>query len=273
MRYVVLRDDDANATTPPAQLEELYRPFLDRGMPVHLAVIPEVRADIVGPDGEIEGFIQGPNAGRPANLPVEENAALLDYLHHEPGFRILQHGLRHEFVRGHYEFERDDADDLRARIDLGKERLREAGFQDPTTFVAPQDKMSRVAMREVTKQFPIISTGWYDLGKVPRRLWAPYLLSKKVRHASHFRTGRNTFFTHPGCILSYQRDPSTIVPTLRAQVLSRDVTVIVSHHWEYFRGGAPNAPYIDALRSFGDWLASQKDIRVVTFDQAAELIH
>lgn len=270
MKYVIIRDDDANATTPPNQLEQLYRPFLDRGMPVHLAVVPEVRADILGPDGELEGFIQGPNAGKPANLPVEENTALLDYLRHEPGFRVLQHGLRHEFVGGHYEFQRDDAEDLRSRIELGKERLREAGFAEPTTFVAPQDKLSRVAMREVLKRFPVISTGWYDLDKVPRRLWAPYLLSKKVRHASHFRTGRHTFFTHPGCILSHRRDPATILPRLRAEVASRDITVIVSHHWEYFLGGRPNVPYMNALSGLCEWLASDKNIRVITFDQAVE---
>ena len=42
MRYVILRDDDTNALTPVACLERLYRPFLDRGLPVSLAAIPEV---------------------------------------------------------------------------------------------------------------------------------------------------------------------------------------------------------------------------------------
>jgi hypothetical protein len=34
MHYVILRDDDTCAYTPPACLERLYRPFLERGMPV-----------------------------------------------------------------------------------------------------------------------------------------------------------------------------------------------------------------------------------------------
>ena len=37
MRYVILRDDDTNALTPIECLETLYRPFLDRGLPVNLA--------------------------------------------------------------------------------------------------------------------------------------------------------------------------------------------------------------------------------------------
>src|SRR5436190_17389012 len=57
MRYVILRDDDTNALTPVDCLERLYRPFLDRGFPVNLAVIPEVRTDAVGPDGRREGFL------------------------------------------------------------------------------------------------------------------------------------------------------------------------------------------------------------------------
>ena len=44
MRYVILRDDDTNTFTPVECLERLYRPFLDLGLPVNLAVIPNVGA-------------------------------------------------------------------------------------------------------------------------------------------------------------------------------------------------------------------------------------
>lgn len=272
MKYVILRDDDANALTPPDMLEELYRPFLDKGMVVNLATIPEVRTDIVAPDGELEGFLVGPGAGKPGSLPIEENTQFIDYVKHEPRYRVLQHGLRHEFVGGHYEFERSDAADLEKRLERGTERMRDAGFEPPSTFVAPQDKLSREAMALVLERFPILSTGWYDLAKVPRVHWPAYLWSKKVKKARHWRTQRNALFTHPGCILSYRRDPSTILPALRSQILSGDITVVVSHHWEYFRGGTRNAPFIAVLHELAEWLASEKDIRVVTFDEAAELI-
>src|SRR6266511_3759618 len=57
MRYVILRDDDTNALTPVECLERLYRPFLDRGLPVNLAVIPDVATDATTPDGRREGFL------------------------------------------------------------------------------------------------------------------------------------------------------------------------------------------------------------------------
>jgi hypothetical protein len=59
MRYVILRDDDTNALTPVDCLERLYRPFLDRGLPVNLATIPNVRADTVERTGRPEGYLAG----------------------------------------------------------------------------------------------------------------------------------------------------------------------------------------------------------------------
>src|SRR6058998_3397825 len=59
MRYVILRDDDTNALTPVECLERLYRPFLDRGLPVNLAAIPKVRTDVTGTHGLLEGYLFG----------------------------------------------------------------------------------------------------------------------------------------------------------------------------------------------------------------------
>ena len=57
MRYVILRDDDTNALTPVDCLERLYRPFLNRGLPVNLAIIPDVATDATRADGTPEGFL------------------------------------------------------------------------------------------------------------------------------------------------------------------------------------------------------------------------
>ena len=51
MHYVIISDDDTFAFTPPACLERIYRPFLDMGMPVCLATIPEARMSVRTPDG------------------------------------------------------------------------------------------------------------------------------------------------------------------------------------------------------------------------------
>src|SRR6185436_2469991 len=61
MHYVVLRDDDTNALTPIECLERLYRPFLDRGLAVNLATIPNVCTDVRYGEGILEGFLMTKN--------------------------------------------------------------------------------------------------------------------------------------------------------------------------------------------------------------------
>lgn len=268
MRYVILRDDDANATTSTEMLERLYRPFLDDGMPVHLATIPEVRADIRRPDGEIEGFLLGEARGTDAYLPIAENDALIAYLAQEPGYRVVQHGFHHEFVNGRSEFAVSEAAEVRRRLNAGASRLREAGFAPSKIFVAPQDQWSAVAFDEVARAFPIISGGWLSLSRLPRRYWPAYLAQKKLQKRSHLRLGDRTVMTHPGCILSYHRDAKTIVPTLVNEILSRSVTVVVSHHWEYFDGGVDNKALIDALFELHAWIKGRSDVQVVRYEDA-----
>src|SRR5262245_30848399 len=94
MRYVILRDDDTNAFTPVECIERLYRPFLDRELPVNLAVIPRVRTDTLRADGMPEEFVCGKK--RPSGaVPLGDNSALVEYLHKNPGFCVVQHGFNH----------------------------------------------------------------------------------------------------------------------------------------------------------------------------------
>src|SRR5947208_14967114 len=57
MQYVIIRDDDTNALTPVECLERLYRPMLDRGLPVNLATIPSVATNTQMADGRTEGYL------------------------------------------------------------------------------------------------------------------------------------------------------------------------------------------------------------------------
>lgn len=127
MHYVILRDDDTHALTPPECLERLYRPFLDRGMPVNLAVIPEVHTDVRMPNGRPEGFLAaGAPTTRPS-MPIAESRDLVNYLLNEPGYHIVQHGCHHDA----FEFGTSDRRDLARRITRGARRLREAGLGHP----------------------------------------------------------------------------------------------------------------------------------------------
>lgn len=265
MRHVILRDDDTNALTPPALLEHLYRPFLDRGLPVNLSVIPEVRTDIVLPNGELEGFLMGRPAPTQESLEIGSNQELLAYLAANPGYHALQHGLSHAFVDGHYEFDRDDRADIVRRLERGTELMQRAGFGRPRVFVAPQDKLSRVAFEEVVKRFDVISCGWYEWRRVPLR-WRLYYALKKARGLEHWRIGGTKLLSHPGCLLSRYKPYDTMFDSVKAAVSSRSLTVLVTHWWEYFPGGQPDPAFIAVLHQVADYLASAPDICVGTFE-------
>ena len=125
MRYVILRDDDTNALTPVECLERLYRPFLDRGLPVNLATIPDVDLDARKSDGSPEGFLpcSPPAPARLRNrVQMRENKSLVNYLLSKPGCQIVQHGLHHEYL----EFDRLAPDEVGARLDEGTRLLMQA---------------------------------------------------------------------------------------------------------------------------------------------------
>jgi len=264
MRYVILRDDDTSAVTPPECLERLYRPFLARGLPVNLAVIPEVRTDVRIPDGSLEGFLAAGRGTSQPLLPIAANRELVGYLHSEPAYRIVQHGCHHDY----FEFDGCARERLSRRLDQGGRRLVEAGFDRPRAFVAPYDKISRVAYPELARRFAVISTGWFEARRIPFRWWVPFLC-KKAAGRRHWRGGGTWLLGHPGCLLSCHRPYDVMFDSVRQAVDRATLTVIVTHWWEYFRGGVADAPFIAILHQVADWLAGSADIKVVSFADVA----
>ncbi|HEX4262905.1 MAG TPA: DUF2334 domain-containing protein [Verrucomicrobiae bacterium] len=265
MRYVILRDDDTNALTPVDCLERLYRPFLDRNLPVNLAVIPDVATNALTPEGKPEAFLFAENGTRAATVPINENPNLVKYLRENPGYKIVQHGCRHEC----FEFELESSLEISARLERGTQLLTEAGFPRPVTFVAPHDKISRASYREVAKRFRVISSGWFELRRLPLTWWPKYL-AKKTRHAAHWRAGGTVLLSHPGCLLSARRNFDSMLHEIIRSIHSRQTTVLVTHWWEYFSEGRPNETFIKRLHETADYLASQPDIQVISFTDVAE---
>lgn len=264
-RYVILRDDDANALTPVECLERLYRPFLDRGLPVNLAAIPKVRTDVIGPNGSSEGYLLGRNDPGELALPMTSNKTLVSYLLENPGYRIVQHGYDHSL----FEFDCDRPGNISHRLDQGTRLLEEAGFPKPKTFVAPYDRLSRTSLCEVAKRFRVLSTGWFEWRRLPKS-WLPRYALKKCFHRLHWRVRQTLLLSHPGCLLSYQRPYATMLEEVKKAVVDCQVTVLVTHWWEYFRNGKPDNSFIQILHDTGAWLADQPDIRVISFDDLAD---
>jgi hypothetical protein len=264
MHYVILRDDDTNALTPVECLEKLYRPFLARGLPVNLATIPAVRTDARMPNGQREGFLFGAKGDEPATVPLVANPGLTAYLRANAGFQIVQHGCHHD----PFEFDSHDRANVVRRLEEGAERIREAGLKPASAFVAPHDKFSPIAYIETARRFRVISSGWFEWRRVPARWWPRYLW-KKLMRSPHWRVGPTRLLSHPGCLLSYTRPPETILPAIKAAIARQELTVLVTHWWEYFRNGEPDERFIDVLHQTAEYLASHPDIDVTTFDALA----
>jgi len=265
MRYVILRDDDTNALTPVAFLERLYRPFLDRGLPVNLAVIPNVSTGVTCPDGRLEGFLTNHSGPAPATMPIDGNQKLVRYLLDNPGFHIAQHGLHHDF----FEFGREDRREIRRRLEEGSKLLSEAGFPKPRTFVAPYDKFSRASLDEAARAFPVISSGWYELRRLPVSWWPGYAL-KKASHSPHWKIKNTILLSHPGCLLSYHRPYETMLEEVKRAVQNSRLTVLVTHWWEYFRNHEPDEPFINQLHQTASFLADDPTIKVISFAELAQ---
>jgi hypothetical protein len=261
MRYVILRDDDTNAFTGVEQLERLYRPFLDRGLPVNLAAIPNVSTEVVCPDGTREGFLMSANGTTKTHRAIGDNPALISYLRDNSGYHVVQHGYDH----GYFEFESDNRAEISRRLQQGARLLMDAGLPRSRTFVAPYDRFSRVSLRETAKYFEVISSGWFELSRLPYGWWPEYSLKKAFRRA-HWTVGTTRLLTHPGCLLSYHRPCATMLDEIKKAVAGRKLTVLVTHWWEYFRGNHPDDAFIEVLHQTAAWLASQRDIKVIAFD-------
>lgn len=260
MKYVLLRDDDTNALTPPACLERLYRPFLDRNLPVNLAAIPCVNTSATLPGGRLEGFLMARRPGLPERLPLAAGRELLDYLAANPGYGLLHHGYAHDYL----EFDSPRRAELAQRLEDGAAGFDRAGLPRPATFVGPYDQISRTAYRELARRFRIVSTGWFELRRLPFSWWPRYA-ARKLARRRHWTAGGLWLLSHPGCLLSYQRPVEGMLERIQAAIAASPLTVLVTHWWEYFAGGQPNEPFIAVLHQLAEWLASAPDLRVISF--------
>jgi hypothetical protein len=263
MHYVILRDDDTCAFTPVDCLERLYRPFLDRDLPVSLAVIPDVNSDARRPDGRREEFLQFNHGTTTPRIPIGQNKALVKYLLGQPLFKVLHHGYDHS----PYEFD-CSAREAERRLTAGARQLRVAGFSPSETFVAPHDRFSRASIGVVARHYRTISTGWYEARRLPAKWWPAYFL-KKYRKQRHWRIGDTLLLSHPGCLLSRYRPCASMLDRVRREVKAHELTILVTHWWEYYQEGRPDEEFISVLHRTAEFLATDQDVRVVTFSDVA----
>jgi hypothetical protein len=120
----------------------------------------------------------------------------------------------------------------------------------------------------VSDRFEVVSTGWYEMRRLPLTWWPRYLV-KRCRKAPHWRVANTMLLSHPGCLLSRYRSYQTALSDIQELLRRQRLLVVVTHWWEYFPAGAPDADFIDVLHSVAEWLAQARDVRVLRFSDVA----
>jgi len=55
--------------------------------------------------------------------------------------------------------------------------------------------------------------------------------------------------------------------TIRREIKQRQLTILVTHWWEYFREQKADEAFIGVLHEMADYLATEQDIRVIRFSE------
>ena len=271
MRHLLIRDDDVNALTPPGYLERLHRPWLDRGWPVNLAVIPKVYTDLCMPGGRAEGFLVAKQGQPRKSLAIGANTELTGYLRSHCGYHIALHGYHHsenEFAMIEGIKPYSHWQDVIHRLEKGGQLLRDAGLPEPVAFVPPYNKLSRVSLDELARRFRVVSATRFKFKVVPHRWTLPFAWHRLARRP-HWRVGRTRFLTHPPSPLQPGTDADTLVKAVEQLIARQRLTVLAMRWWEFFPNNQPHERFITAYHALAEWLAGRRDIKVVTFAEVA----
>lgn len=238
---LIIRDDDTSYFTRLAQLEQIYAPLWERGLPVCLAVIPAHYGNIQVAAGDTpftDPNIAPQYQGQEKRFPITDNPALVDFLNDLARAGLVEiclHGYDHDWM----EFRTEDADIIAERLQGGRALLAEAFPDVPVnTFIAPYDGISAVALEAV------IAAG-YHTALHPYNVPALDGLPGTAMHQVAL-TGRGTkLFT--GGIADYSGD---IAAWLDEQAATDATVFCVNHYYMFYQDFGPLLP-----KPYNEWRA------------------
>ncbi len=248
MTLYLIRDDDSNATTDPTRLERGYLPLLDAGLPINLAVVPEVRLDTLAPGGQREEFLSPSRPVSSARATLERETPLAEWLRaHRGQVGVMMHGLSHERRRGGTEFgalSRSEAVRVMVR---GLDVLERALGVCPRGFVAPWDAFSRESLHAATSEFDLVSTGYVDRVRLAPGYWASHVV-ERISRAGVVAAGRGWVVRHPGCVFTADTRPADVGGILSRISADALICVIVLHHWMFWAEETPHPVIAELAR-------------------------
>jgi hypothetical protein len=126
---LVIRDDDLNFFSTPADVERWYADVFAQQVPVGFSTIPFVK-----PTSDV---YTNSRSHEDREYPISQNTELVSYVAKQSLMEILQHGCTHETIGGIYEYRRTNG--LIEATRRGKEELEHAFGRPVSVFVPPHD--------------------------------------------------------------------------------------------------------------------------------------
>lgn len=260
-RKVILRDDDTSFFTTPQMLEQIYRPFWARGIPVSLAVIPAQNSAtrvLHRPNLPHDPGIPPPYRGRDVDHPLHDNPALCEFLNAKAKAGLVEiclHGYRHSY----HEYLEMPPDQIATHLEQGLALLRAALPDAPIhTFIAPYDVMSAPAVEQVLARGYHLCTNSANLGEHSLLAGMQSHEQRTLPGGQHVTTCDEYFFTH--------RDaPQDCVARAQERLAQRELVVIANHYWCFFYDWGTGTPLLEAWLEFADDLLNRVDIEFATF--------
>lgn len=155
---LIIRDDDLSYFAKPETLDPLYKDIWNI-CPISFAVVPFIYS------GQRESPIQFRDTKK--LYPIGKNTKLVKFLKEkiaEGKVTIVQHGYSHKNYGSKFECERKDFKKVYEEIRKGKEYLEKLFGIEINCFVAPHDRLSKVAIKAIEKaEFKLICRAYSPL--------------------------------------------------------------------------------------------------------------
>ena len=281
MKYVVIRDDDVSYFTNPATLEKLYAPLIVEKKPINFALIPRITANIKTDANnpynkqenlEYDPIIPPEHRGYDKSFPLGENKNLVEFIQSLEFCEVLQHGFTHGFIDGVKEFRIRDEKVLQQRASLGREILQKCFHANPSFFVAPWDNVSSEAINFFKSSYKGLSMGRINPVRLPAKSCGSYL--RKMLSSRNFLFYESLLIVeHPGYILTRFNNPESILNKVKAAIETRDVVILVNHHWEYFYDwNGLDSSFFSAWNKVMEYLLQKENLKIITFSELYDLL-
>lgn len=270
MPTVIIRDDDTSFFTSPWHLERIYGRLWAAGLPICIAVVPQVFADarVYWSDGNPHDPSIPPGfQGISRHYALADNRELCAFLNQLAGAGLVEiclHGHSHTF----HEFITHDSALIHSKLEAGADMLRRAiPAALVETFVPPYDRISPIALEALVAAGYHICTRSHNLAPLPT--WP------QIRgFAAERIADRRTLFVCDDYIFTHKRAPAESLHMARSALACNELAIICNHYWMFSHPwrAQPNPADMAAWNALLDELLAADDCELSTFSEYAKRI-